>query len=137
MKHVQRSALLIFSAICIALTAGSTSFAQDPISAGPHIYKKVFENERVRIMEVTFAPGDSIGMHSHPDHAVYALKAGSLKIYEQGAKAMDVVMKIGDTAFLPAQSHSAKNVGKTEMKVLVVELKEPPIKKEAMKEEMK
>ncbi len=125
----------LFLAACI-LTVASTASAQDPLSVGSNIYKKVFENERVRMLEVTFQAGDSIGMHSHPDHAVYALKAGSLRIYEQGAKPMEITMKEGETAFLPAQTHAAKNIGKSAMKVLVVELKEAPMKKE-MKEEKK
>jgi hypothetical protein len=31
----------------------------------------------------------------------------------------------GTTLFLPAQSHSAKNTGKTTLRLFVVELKEP------------
>ncbi|MFN0156952.1 MAG: cupin domain-containing protein [Bacteroidota bacterium] len=139
MKHHLRALICnLVIALFVILASHARASAQDPITAGPNIYKMVFENERVRLLEVTFQPGDSIGVHSHPDHAVYALMPGSLAIYEVGGKPMEVTMKAGEAAFLPAQAHSAKNTGKTAMKVLVVELKEPVMKKEKMKmEDMK
>lgn len=138
MKHHLWSLVCnLLVALFVLLAANTPALAQDPIATGPNIYKMVFENERVRLLEVTFQPGDSIGIHSHPDHAVYTLMPGSLAIYEVGGKPMEITMKAGDAAFLPAQAHSAKNIGKTAMKVLVVELKEPTMMKKDMEKEMK
>jgi quercetin dioxygenase-like cupin family protein len=100
--------------------------AQDPIKVGPNIYKKILENDRVRMMEVTFAPGDSIAMHAHPDHAVYAVTGGKLRVTTSDGKMMVADLKAGDPLWMPAVLHAAKNIGTTPLKLLVVELKEKP-----------
>ena len=33
--------------------------AEDAAKVAPHVYKVLFENERVRMLEVTMEPGDS------------------------------------------------------------------------------
>lgn len=110
----------------IALAAASVAVAaQDPLSVGPGIYTKVMENERVRLMQVEFAPGASIGMHSHPDHAAYVLAGGTLNVTGADGKTQVFQLKTGEAVWLPAQSHSASNPGKKPLRVLVVELKEP------------
>ncbi|OGC76431.1 MAG: hypothetical protein A2Z27_02200 [candidate division Zixibacteria bacterium RBG_16_50_21] len=110
--------------MAITITAG-TVLAQDPLKVGPNIYKLVTENARIRVLEVTFKPGDQIASHSHPDHLGYVLSGGSLKITNAAGKATDMTAKAGDTFWIPAETHSAVNTGKTEVKILVVELKEP------------
>ena len=45
----------------------------DPAKAATDVYKMVMENDRVRVFEVRFKPGQSTVMHGHPDHVVYVL----------------------------------------------------------------
>jgi len=101
---------------------------EEPSKVGPKIYKQVFDNERVRAFEVTFAKGAKIGMHAHPDHAVYVISPGKLKISAQGGKANEMALTAGQAVFIPAEAHTAENTGATEAKLLVVELK-PAAKK--------
>jgi quercetin dioxygenase-like cupin family protein len=104
--------------------------AQDPLQVAPSMYKLVFENERVRVMQVTFKPGEKIAPHSHPDHYVYAISAGKLKITPENGTATEADIKVGDVMWIPAVKHYAENIGTTEVKLLVTELKEPaPVKK--------
>lgn len=114
----------LLAATALLFLAAGISAAQDPLSVGGGMYKKVFENERIRVMEVTFKPGESIAVHSHPDHFVYALTGGALAVSVVGGKTEEMNLKAGDTGWMPAQSHSAKNNSKSTLKVLVVELKE-------------
>ena len=72
-------------AAAAVLATGFSAAAQDPLVVGPDIYKKVLDNERVRLMQVEFAPGASIGMHSHPDHAAYVLAGGAIALFFLGA----------------------------------------------------
>jgi quercetin dioxygenase-like cupin family protein len=95
----------------------------DPVAVGPNIYKLVFENERVRVLEASFKPGDKIAMHAHPDHAVYVRSGGKLKVTPSTGAVQDLDLKTGQGVFLTAQSHSAENVGKTPVKLVVVEIK--------------
>ena len=107
-----------------SLVIAGTATAQDPLKVGPNIYKKILENERVRMLEVKFAPGDSIAMHSHPDHAVYAITGGKLRVTTSDGKTQVADLKAGDPIWFPAVIHGAKNIGDTSLKLLVVELKE-------------
>lgn len=112
------AALAVFAVLPISTNAG-----QDPKKVDPTIYRQQLENERVRVFMVTFRPGQSIKVHKHPDHVVHAVSGGRLMIHETGKDPVTMDVKAGTTLFLPAQSHSAKNMGKTTMKLLVVELK--------------
>lgn len=88
-------ALVVFVCVSLMLAYGS-ALAQDPIKVGPNIYKKLFENNRIRMLEVTFAPGDSIAFHSHPDHAVYVVTGGTLRVTTSEGKTMVADLKAGD-----------------------------------------
>jgi len=84
--------------------------------------KVIMENDRVRVLGTMFKPNDKAAMHSHPDHVVYVLKGGKLKLTSSGKT--DVLdLKAGQAMFLKAQSHEAENIGKTDVDLLVVELK--------------
>ena len=99
----------------------------DPMAVGPDIYKLKFENERVRIMEITFAPGAKIGMHTHPDHIAVITQAGKLTLSYPDGTSKDLEGKPGDSFFIPAETHAAVNSGTTEVKGIVIELKEPAL----------
>ncbi|HUR79441.1 MAG TPA: DUF4440 domain-containing protein [Thermoanaerobaculia bacterium] len=98
--------------------------AQDAAKVGPDVYKCIFENEKVRVCEVTFKPGASVAMHSHPQHLVYVMSSGKLHIMPAGKAPVDVDFKPGMAVWSDAETHSAVNQGKTELRGLVVELKE-------------
>jgi hypothetical protein len=53
------SRVLVGLAIAAALSSSAPrpAAAQDPLKAAPNMYKLLFENDRVRVMEVTFKPG--------------------------------------------------------------------------------
>ena len=94
----------------------------DPLDVASNVYKLKMENDRVRVFNVTFKPGDKAVMHHHPDHVVYVLEGGKMKLTSQG-KTDILDLKNGDAIFLNAQSHEAENIGQTTLELLVVELK--------------
>ena len=114
------------AALALTLLAGLplAGAAQDPPTVGPTIYKQTLDNERVRVFEVTFKKGAEIAMHSHPDHVVYVVRGGQLEITLADGTRNVIDAKPGETFLLPAQAHSARNVGKGTIQVTVTELKE-------------
>ena len=106
-----------------AFGVASSAIAQDPATVGPQVYKQVLDNERVRVFEVTFKPGAKIDTHSHPDHVAYVIGGGKLEITGKDGKTDKFDLKKGQAVFLPAQSHSARNTGKSTTKLVVVEIK--------------
>lgn len=107
----------------LSLVPTSLTAPQDPLSVDSTIYNLKLNNDRVRVFIVKFKPGQAIGVHQHPDHVVHAVTGGRLMIHEVGKEPVTMEVQAGTTLFLPAQSHSAKNVGKTTLRLLVVELK--------------
>jgi beta-alanine degradation protein BauB len=114
--------IMMFVALVFAFSL--KVMAQDPLEVGPDVYKKVFENDQVRVMEVTFKVGGKIDMHSHPDHFVYLLTDTKLKLTHPDGSSKDFEGKKGEVVWIAAESHSAENVSDSEVKALVVELKE-------------
>jgi len=126
-RHIRviGSFLLVTSAFLLTVQVAA---AQDPAKVGPDIYKVVFENARVRVSEATFKPGAKIKMHSHPDHFVYPLAGGKLKITRPDGKSEEAEVQPGKVMWMAAETHKGQNVGESEVKLLVVELKEEPKK---------
>ena len=115
------SASLVFG---ILLTLSTNVYAQDPVKAASNVYKKVLlDNDQVRVLQVEFAPGDVAPWHWHPNHVIYALTAGKLEITDKDKPATVLDVKPGDTMYLPAVTHMAKNIGTTTVKLVVTELK--------------
>lgn len=116
---------LFFSLFLIQSTS---LYAQDPMKAASNVYKKVLlDNDKVRVMEVEFAPGAMAAWHSHPNHTIYALTNGKIQITDKGKPANTIDVKMGTAMYIPAVTHMAKNTGTTTVKLIVTEIK--PAKK--------
>ena len=94
----------------------------DPVQSNPNHYSVLFENDRVRVLEYTDAPGDATTLHEHPDSVMYTLSAFRRRLHSHDAY-RDVDMSVGLTGWLPAQQHSGENIGDTATHVIFVELK--------------
>ena len=95
----------------------------DPVETYPDLYKVVFENDRVRVLEYTDRPGDRTTPHEHPDSVMHTLSAFRRRL-SSGDEQRDVELPAGMTGWLPAQQHASENIGDTETHVLFVELKQ-------------
>lgn len=94
----------------------------DPRDVASNVYNFVMENERVRVFNATFKPGEIAAMHHHPDHVVYVLKGGKIKLTSEGKT--DVLnLETGKAIFLNEQVHEAQNIGQLPLELLVVEIK--------------
>lgn len=105
----------------------SRVWAAQPAGGGVKSSSKVvLENARVRVKDVTFAPGDvNPGMHTHElAHVGVILTPGSLTFTEPGKPAETVKFEAGSVGFREAKvTHQAGNPGTTSMRVIEVELK--------------
>lgn len=96
----------------------------DPAVSNPEHYTVVFENDRVRVLEYTDAPGDRTTPHQHPDSLMYTLSSFRRRLVS-GDASREVEMTAGTVGWLPAQEHHGENIGDTPTHVIFVELKEP------------
>lgn len=95
----------------------------DPLVAAPHVYKLLMENDRVRVFDVQFKPGDKAAMHIHPDHVAYALTDAKLRLSFPDGNSAEVDVKGGQAFWIEAGPHETENIGGTHAHNVVVELK--------------
>ena len=70
-------------------------------------------------------PGDTIPMHSHPDHVLYVLEGGTAGITGKDGKTQAAEFKKGDCIISGPQNHSAIITGNTAIKLLIVQVYRP------------
>lgn len=117
---------MILAALLAIVLISRPAHAQDALTAGPGVYKKVMENARVRVLEATFKPGAKVGLHSHPEHIFYMLTDGTLVIKPPGRTAYEMTFVAGEASYLPATTRALENDGDKAVRALIVELKTPP-----------
>ena len=84
----------------------------DPAVSNPDHYKVVFENERVRVLEYTDAPGDTTTAHEHPDSVMYTLSSFRRRLHN-GDMHRDVEILAGTTGCLPNSTTARTSVTRT------------------------
>ena len=110
-----------------AVTAGPLSAGALSDQAGAKAQstsKVVFENARVRVKDVTFAPGVT-PMHKHElPHVGVVIQGGTLVFKDPAGKVETMKLEPGGAGFREANvSHEPTNPGKTPVRVIEVELK--------------
>ena len=102
--------------------------AQDAARVMPRAYRVAFENDQVRVLDFVGRPGMGVcgeGMHSHPAHLTIVMGD-----WQGVATASDNATtprnkKAGDVFWSAAETHKVENTGKTNARVMIVELKAP------------
>jgi mannose-6-phosphate isomerase-like protein (cupin superfamily) len=115
----------IAAALAIAAAPASAQKAPPHYEAAPGVYKVIAENDRFRIVEATWKPGQRDAWHSHPaSGSAYRLTDCRSRIYTPDGKFEDRDAKAGSVNFNPPIGvHSFKNVGTAACKALIVERK--------------
>jgi quercetin dioxygenase-like cupin family protein len=120
---------IIFAAIP-TITSSQSSSPQSPveISGEPRHHPK-FENEFVRVWDVTVPAGDATLWHAHRnDNVVVTLGDASLRIENATAPPTESQWKFGQVRFAKATYvHRAMNIGTTPFHNLTIELLKSPL----------
>lgn len=98
----------------------------DPVSTNPSLYKVIFENDRVRVLEYVDGPGDATVAHTHPDSVMITLTSFRRRLKSADGE-MNVEMEAFQARWLDAQEHAGENTGTTPTHTIFVELKEPAL----------
>ena len=99
--------------------------AMDPINVEAKFLKMHKDTLGVKLYEVTLNPGDSVGIHNHPDHVIYFAQGGKLRLYDKDGKSEDVEVPTGAAILSPAISHYGLNIGTTTVKMIVTDIYRP------------
>lgn len=95
---------------------------EDPVTTNPGLYRTVFENEFVRVLEYRDTPGERTTPHVHPNSVMVTLTEFQRRLHtESGTR--DVSLPAPHAMWLPAQRHAGENIGQTPTHSIFVELK--------------
>src|SRR5215470_3590186 len=97
-RNMDRTIALLIAGSAIAL-ATTVVVAQDPTVVDAKHYKVTFENEQVRVLKITYGPGEKSVMHEHPNAVAVFLTEGKVKFFLPDGKSQEVAVKAGDSAF--------------------------------------
>ncbi len=119
MKYI----LSILAVLSGVMLLSGKSFAQDPIKVDPKHYKVEFENDQVRVLRISYGPGEKSVMHEHPDAVAVFLTDIHTKFTLPDGKTIENTQKAGSSLWTPAGKHLPENIGKKRLELLLVELK--------------
>jgi polyisoprenoid-binding protein YceI len=109
-----------------ALLAPAVATAQDAAKVDPKHYKVEFENDRVRVLRISYGPHEKGVMHSHPPSVVIYLNDIHGRFTLPGGKTQDASAKAGSVQWTDATTHQPENIGDKGLEVIQVELKGKP-----------
>src|ERR1039458_8831460 len=112
--------VMAYGVAALAQTAGGKA---DPVKVDAKHYKVEFENESVRVLRISYAPGEKSVMHYHPASVAVYLTDGKSRMTTPDGKSVETAIKAGAASWAPAGSHLPQNVGDKSFEVIVVELK--------------
>jgi len=94
----------------------------DPCKVSPNEYKLLFEDDQVRVVEMTLPAGVKDTEHSHPDEVVYFIKGGKARI-EVGDDSMEAEVPDGHVMAHGPWTHRVENIGTTDIHAIIFERK--------------
>ncbi len=103
----------------------SQNAALDATKVAPNLYKLKSDTLGIRAIEITYKPGQSSAMHSHPDAALYVIEGGTTEFTEKNGTKQTLTLKSGMAMVSPGGEHSVKNVGTTTTKAILIEVNRP------------
>jgi len=111
----------VASILALAATIAS---AQDAAKTDPDKNKVLFENDRVRVLEVTSPVGGTLKMHSHPAHVLYFLEGAKSTMTTSDGKVTQLQSKKGEARWVEPVTHKVENTGTVPIHATVIELKD-------------
>jgi len=131
-EDTRREKMLKYTYLCTLLMIFSLvltvdrSIAQDPVEVSPEIYKLILVNDQVRVIEYQAKPGQTDKMHSFPQRLAYTLTPVKLRVMAPDGSISQIEATEGEVYWLGPVTHSIENIGNTEAKMLIVEIKDQP-----------
>ena len=96
----------------------------DAAKVASETHKTVFENDDVRVLEVTIDPGQKEPLHDHPYKSVTIISEPStLKYFDKDGNEISETKLEGVSWIEPVGLHSTENVGSTRFRGYRIEMK--------------
>ena len=125
--------LIIFSLLMLIVACtGSKEKLLLPEEVSPDVYKVLLDNDDVKVLEVTFEPGQSDNMHDHYPVTFYLLQGGKAQVALPDGTVNEREIPTGFTGHNTEKvRHQVKNIGEKTIKILLVERKNTQLASDA------
>ncbi|NIR51854.1 hypothetical protein GWO43_25090 [candidate division KSB1 bacterium] len=117
------TAISILLAILAFVFLTNVARAQDAAKVDSAHYKVEFENDQVRVLRITYGPGEKSVMHEHPEGVAVFLTDHLSKFTYPDGKTEELSAKPGQAIWVPAGKHLPQNIGDETLELILVELK--------------
>lgn len=96
---------------------------QNPVQVDSKHYRVEFENEKVRVLRVSFGPHEKSPMHSHPDGVIVFLTDHYSRHTNSAGRVNEVRGRPGDVQWVESTDHLTENSTSKSWQMILVELK--------------
>jgi len=126
MKNLIHSVVCVLFAILTFVFLTESALAQDATKVDSTHYKAEFENEQVRVVRISYGPGEKSVMHEHSEGVAVFLTDHHVKFTYPDGKTEEITAKAGQTIWLPAGKHLPENISDEPWELILVEMKVKP-----------
>ncbi len=97
--------------------------APDPVVVDPKHYTVEIENEKVRVLRITYGAHEKSVMHGHPSSVAVFLTDANFRFTLPDGKTEEPKAKAGEIMWAPAGEHLPENLSDGRFEAILVELK--------------
>lgn len=116
--------ILVCFLACAGLSQPARAQAIDAARVSPNRYRVLLDNQEVRVVEYVLQPGQRDEWHTHPAKVSYVVTGGTLRITQPDGTSFVSDERQGTAQWMNTLGrHYATNVGKTPVRVVLVEVK--------------
>ena len=95
----------------------------DIVKISPDVHQILFENDVIRVLEVTVKVGARVPMHTNPENVNYIVKPGTLRLIDPDGSSTEITVAERQVIPAPVGRHAVENVGTTDVRTICIELK--------------
>jgi len=129
MKNLIHSVICVLFAILIFGSFTQTALAQDATKVDSTHYKVEFENDQVRVIRVSYGPGEKSVMHEHAAGMLVFLTDVSGKFTFPDGTTEEITGNAGQASWAPAAKHLWENTSDKAIEAILIEIKVKPAMK--------
>jgi quercetin dioxygenase-like cupin family protein len=97
----------------------------DPAQVDSKHYQVVLENDRIRVLRISYGPGERSVMHGHPASLALLTTDAQIRFTYPNGRSEDVNATAGGVLWVEAEDHLPENLGRERLEATLVELKTP------------
>ena len=127
MKIITRSLNTYLASIAVFVSflfLGPIAFGEDAVIADPEHYTVVFENDKVRVIRITYGPGEKSVMHGHNAGVIIDITDTEFRMTFPDGTSEDSTTTAGTIVWDDGSEHLPENLTDEPAEVIYVEIKD-------------